>query len=524
MEKKKIVVQSLLVFLIGALIFGATRFQTTYAYFSDSGDAPLSYLAKLNNLYSENGMKLIQATFDVAKLQFVFDLNSVVKSNETDQYEVKIPTSCTFDKVTTTGTVENTNDTTRTVTFAANRGPGSIAVDMTCSIRVNRDVHFDATIMETIGNNPTFQYKKITYHEGYDEYVKHINQVEDTEKVPEDDVYNKFIAWVKAYNAKSGIQDAIGNQVLQYVGTVFKNNDSFKDEKNFDKLPGISISYDTNTKEYTFNALDNLVGYARTYVHYRDAQATTSVLFYFSTSSRNAVYQALLNYLNNYIYPKDKAKATMVYDYAYDNDIISSLMNGNFVSGWTLVVDNDNPGNTMVRFTKGFIESDSLSAKEKMPYVAFDSPRNMLAKVRSLVAIYYADIPEAVRTEIFNRTDIITSLQRNNNTVSTKESFKDYFIHKNGNEYVLIEISSDSSKQPGFNKVMITHLPVPSTMTVTFNNTNQDVTIQISDTTKESVLKTLGDLNTYFGTSIQEKDVTSSTLGNQQVIEYKITK
>lgn len=507
-----------------ALIFGATRFQTTYAYFSDSNDVPLSYTAKLNNLYSENNMTLTKATFDDVKLQFAFELNKAVHTNETDQYEIKIPSSCTFDTVTTTGNVIDKDVHSKTISFEEGSKTSSVGVNLTCAIRVNHDLDFQVDVVETIASNQTLLYKRIYYKEGYQNYIKHIDQVVDSKPVPSTDLYKNLIEWLNDYNTKAGIQADIKTQVMDYVNTVFKDDTSIKNKENFNKLPGISISYDESKDEYTFNALDNLVGYARTYNHYKNAQAMASVYFYFSTTSRNALYQALLNYLDNYIYPTDKGKANMVYDYAYDNDIISSLMDGNFVAGWTLTKDENNPGNTMVRFTKGFIESDALSAKEKTPYVAFDQPISMLAKANGLVGIYYPDVAENIRTEIFNRTDITNSITRNNSTVESKESFKDYFVHKNGNQYLLIEVSSDLSTQPGYNKITMTPIDVPSTMTITLNNTNNNITVQISDTTKESVMKTLDDLNNYFKTSIREEDVTQTTLGNQYVIEYTITK
>lgn len=516
--------------ILGSMV--STKIPSTYSYFSRSEDNSLVYQSQLYNLYDELSMQLESAAADNAKFRFSFQPSKILKEGETDSYTITIPNACFFEKVTVSPSTVLTEPSahTRVISYSksSNRSVANY-IYISCAIDKSADVlDFTSTVTSTIHEmNHTFLYKKYSYKEDYEEYLGRVNgTVESSGPITStsaDDLYNKFLKWVSTYTAKVGYNEAI----THYLTQVYKNGNDLKNPDKFHALEGFSIEYDQKKNTYTFQVLNNFVGYARTYE--QNKQSSTSVTYvYFSTNTKVRLNQALRHYLYTYLYPTSPTSASLVYDYILNNGgIYSVILNGNRMTGLSLSEYHADTLYSTVRMDKSLLLSMALSVKEKMPCIAisdYDGMRYTNFRYALNTTAASLGISTDMAKTIYNRADIASSATKNN-TATTPSSFTDYFIQQDGSRFLLIRVSSDITKEPLYNKMTITPITTVNGMGITFTNIDSSLKVHITYTNKSDVLQVVTQLNNYFGTSISEGDFTVLVNTNDEyTIEYTFAK
>lgn len=520
----KIIICSLL-FIGGIGLFNLPK---TYSSFNDKDDNALVYKSQLYNLYGgEYTMVLEHATMDTAKLSISFKTNSSVSKDETDIYKISIPNSCTFissDIITSgSGSIENSN--LYTITFNPNSNRNDFnKLYINCSIEPNKNLNYTANISETI-DEKEFIYMKYSYIESYKNYLNYVYDKVENSKVisgTSSNIYSQFIAWITEYAKSVGYEDTI----VDYVRNTYPNEEALKNPNNYNALLGFSIQYDSVNNKYTYKILDNFVGYARTYKNCKGGFCSIeSPYLYFSTTTKGGLYQALQNYLDKYIYPNNSEAANYIYNYVYDsNRFYDMIFNNAKINGLSLLketTDIDNKKIT-VALDKTVILSSAVSFNKNAPYIALGPSNWMITAFGNGLTTYYSNYSLNIRRTIRNRSDIQSSITKNSTNVVNASSFKDYFIEKSGEDYLIIKVASDGS----YNMFNITSISVSNNTLITFtNDDNNKLTINIKETTEDNAMKIVEVLDKYFGisTSINENNIISNT-DTEYIIEYKINK
>lgn len=522
---------SLIKIIICTLLFiggiGLFNFPKTYSSFNDKDDNALVYKSQLYNLYGgEYTMKLEHATMDSAKFSISFKTNSSVSKDEADVYKISIPNSCTFilnDIVTSgNGSIENSN--LYTITFNPNSNRSDFnRVYMNCSVEPNKSLNYIANISEVIDEKELL-YMGYSYTESYSNYLNHVYEKVENNKVisgTSSNIYNQFIAWITEYAKSVGYEDTI----LDYVKNTYPNEAALKNSNNYNALLGFSIEYDSTNNKYTYKILENFVGYARTYKNCKGGFCSIeSPYLYFSTTTKGGLYQALQNYLNKYIYPNNSEASNYIYNYAYDsNRFYNMIFNNTKINGLALLKDTSDVANGKITVTldKTVILSSAVSFNKNAPYIALGPSNWMITAFGNNLTTYYSNYSLNTRRTIRNRSDIQASITKNSTSGVNVGSFKDYFIEKDGENYLIIKVSSDGS----YNMFNIKQISVSNNSLITFTNDNNKLLINIKETTKDNAMQIVKTLDEYFGisTTISENNVISNT-DTECIIEYTIQK
>lgn len=525
LKKNKGIIKIALYTLLVLGGIGLMSFPQTYSSFNDKNDTALVYKSKLYNLYNSFTMNLQQATVDYARFTFTFTTNKAVLSNEKDVYQVLIPENCTFDDLSTSGVAFlDKSSHSVTINYDANSNREGInTVSITCSVEPNKNLNYIANITEIVDQKQLL-YIKYTYEESYSNYLGHVyEKVENSETISGkvNKLYDTFIAWVTEYGKYVGYEDTI----LAYVKNTYPNESALKNPNNFNSLLGFRIEYDSVKDEYTFKVLDNFVGYARTYNYCKNGMCSRDgILLYFSTDTKGSIYTAFQNYLSLYVYPNNTDAVNYVYNYSYSNNrLYDMIFNGTEINGISLIEKTPDVSNIRMtlQLEKNTILSTAISSSKNSPYIAFGTSEAMSTSFAYVLMDFYGDYSIDTLLEIFEREDIIASITKNSTDGTSVGVFKDYFIQKDGNRYLLIKVYSDGS----YNMFNITPVSVSNDISITFNNTTNKLTINVKGSTESNVKQVITNLDGYFGTSttISADNIKSNT-ATEYIVEYTITK
>ncbi len=517
----KIVVFFLLI--IGSI--GLINLPQTYSSFQHDESSALVYKTKLYNLYSEHNIILERATMDYIYLRFSFKPSEVGKNSKKDSYKIDIPNTCTFEKVKENAYIDKS---LHSYTVSYNNGTNRntvVNIHIKCAVTPNKELNYKTNVSATIDDQSPFLYTKYTYKETYDDYLKHVYaKVNDFIVISETskNFDNEFITWIREYGKYITGSE---KEAEEYVRKIYHGETELKDPNKFNALPGLSVEYDNYTGEYTFKILENFIGYSKTYHQYKIYGSPDSINLYFSTKTKGGLYQAFQIYLNEYIYPNKKDTADVIYQYAYnDNKLYDLIFNNKLTTGFIRLSYDASTGNSGITLIKSEILSAAMSEVKNKPYIAFDTFDNMMYSFgQGLTKFYSNEISKDIRGQIYNREDIQASITKNRKGATKVGAFNDYFVQKDGNRYLIINIKSDGE----INLFTITPVTIPNNdITITFSNTNNStLTINIKGTNKTSVNQTITNLDKYFKTSttIGSSNIKSDK-DNEYIVEYTVNK
>lgn len=523
-NKKRKFIAIYILLIIGSI--GIINFPSSYSYFTREEKSTLTYKMKLYNLSYKLPMILEQAKESTAQFKLSFKPSSAAISGQNDQYYIEIPDTCTFDHTDIIESVTDNNAHLKTVTFNQNSNRNrSNYVYINCPIEKNKDVKFIAKINAKFSDkSPKFTYIEYSYEESYNDYLKHVNEVVESKvSISKDsDIFAEFKKWISNYAVKEGftdISDKTKNPILNYVNQVFKTKEDIINPNNFNALPGLSIVYDEAVGEYIFKIVDNFVGYARTYSSRIENEP--NIILYFSTTSKEVIENAFEEYTKKYIFPNSSTSAKLLQDYIKQKGGISSvIVDGKTIEGTSLQTKDSK--NSSVLLYKGSILSLALTIKENTPCVAPSDSGTMLHNDFPRALQIASGLSSTVMQDIYYRDDIQKSIVKNN-TNTTPKSFTDYFVHQDGNKYYLIKISSDITNDPIYNRVTIDDITIPSGTNVTFNDSANYLTINITNTSQATVTQAVNTFNTYFKTTNNNLIVKTNT-ANNYTVELKYAK
>lgn len=468
----------------------------SYSKYYDNDTSALVYESTIHSkykgefeisLYGENSTNPSESlsNWQNAYLSFSFDRNNVIADGSTDVYTIQVPNGCRIIREYTTisnGGKRIGNAITYNTPYSSEEDNTNTIV-MRCSVNqlVNNKNKIIASVEveETIGDK-TFTYMDGTFEQSLqDYYEKHplpIQRVEwkqtadeqylmlpikntitdwstylPVNKTPLTD-WNFLIsgsyAWFrKSDGSETRIRSSYDVFNIVWLQNIVASNNAYADEiisyvsKSYPdeasitnaniELPGFKTTkYPTADGEmWKYEIAENFVGYARTAA----VDFTKYNYMYFSTDNANTLDEAFKMYLDTYQYQ------------GVDKEELRNLVN-------TLGVSNilnraDANGDIYIDGKRLFHYDSSDNRLElinnKVIRVPFASEDTMKATLESELAKIYEDISASA---IMNSKDVINSLVRNSTQNSNKESYNEYFIVQDGNEYLVVNVYSTGSE------------------------------------------------------------------------------
>lgn len=516
MTKKRKRIALVLVYML--LVIGGvnlTDFAQSHAYFTTNNkENPLKYQANVISAYQETQLYLDSnrtKTKTQAPFIFMFDINKGVNTKTQDKYTVTPPTNCQVNRIYGSGSSsKNSNSITLpALEDGSNKTyrEGSLTVEMTCELIIGQNRDFKASVTETV-KGKTFKYADTdTYKLIYSEYSKDISTEVDDSYGPvvgtEIELFEEFKIWITNY-AQQYYKDydssnkALSEYIIHYaINTeqgIFKNHEDFKialdiaKEKGIDKtsIPGISISYDSKKKAYTFKAEANLLGYARTYYSSLMANPLSpNFIFYFDSKNKDVINEAFDYYLEKFIYTDGTVNIETVKKYINSQSsegVAGLVLNGTKILG-------------MGKIGEGYyITKNDVIEFMNATYpvvLKYDTVRNMINYVNNIFSLKpMADVvsPEVIKDVLNNPGENRVFFEvLLNGTKATQEEKDKYsaITDKDGNpitfyraapqinyfvkydeankQYVLFTIWSDGSRG---NSIKVDTLKLPEGFTV----------------------------------------------------------
>ncbi len=527
---KKVVSRLLFILLfIGTIVISSLG--VTYAYFTKNEKNALVYTGGLYNLYNKYNMKLEKAFEKTAELSFTFKPTDALYEGETDEYEIILPTTCNFKNITSTAspTAFKQNVKTHTLKYTNSTDRNFVnKIDISCEVTANTDINVEVKINLKISTESTkIRYIHYQYSKKYSDYVTLVAPKVDESKdnVEENNLYSEFKTWITAIAGSTNFE----KEINKYV------NDKCTDEsclKN-NELLGLNVEKNKETQKYKFELLDNFIGYARMY--YQSTvfkNINEGIKLYFSSESSIEMDKALKDYLKMYVYPNNEKAVTTVYDYIKNNGGIKSVIdNGTMNDGATQILKlesyNNDTHDSNLQLYRGRVLSIA-SAKEGSDLLVLQLNSGDLSNdTRTMKAnfslgfkkLYSADLNTIVRS----RTDIMDSVTRISGIGDTTK-ITDYFIEKNGNDYLLFKVTTDPVNNPLVNSINLTSLTVGENDIITFVNDTNQVTINIESTTEQEVKDAISKLDSYFGKTTTDVNIVKNTETSKYSVQYVITK
>ncbi len=438
-------------------------------------------------LYDEENKK--PSDWENAYLSFSFDRNSVIADGSKDVYTIQVPNGCRIIREYTTisnGGTRIGNAITYNTPYSSEEDNTNTIV-MRCSVNqlVNNENKIIASVEveETIGDK-TFTYMDGTFEQSLqDYYEKHplpIQRVEwkqtadeqylmlpikntitdwstylPVNKTPLTD-WNFLIsgsyAWFrKSDGSETRIRSSYDVFNIVWLQNIVASNNAYADEiisyvsKSYPdeasitnaniELPGFKTTkYPTADGEmWKYEIAENFVGYARTAA----VDFTKNNYMYFSTEDTNTLNDAFKMYLDTYPYQGVDIEQIKNLVNQYDNGVSDILKlidtNGDIYIDGKLVFHYEASDNRL-ELIKETNEPDNIVR------VPFSDEATMKATLESEFAKIYENISI---NAIINSIDIMNSLVKNSTQNSNKESYSDYFIVQDGNNYILVNVYSN---------------------------------------------------------------------------------
>lgn len=450
------------------------------------------------SLYGENSSDPSQSLSSSKRAYFSFNFNrnSVIVDGSLDTYKITLPDGCVLDSLNTsisTGGVRNGNIITYSNSPYSKNVNNTNTIVMFCSVdklvNSKNQIDVSAKVEETIGEK-TFTYmdsefEPIPLLEYYEKHPLAVTKIDwkwtENEKyliipsnvdiknmrayLPTDltplsrtnfprvdldgylhfrDNAGKDTKLISVYN----IFDTVWLQNIVTVGNPYKDEivsyvkDTYLDEASITddtkKLPGLKVTKypTTNGFMWKYEIEENFVGYART----ANVDFTENNYMYFSTTDSNTLNEAFKMYLDTYPYQGvDKTELKNLVD-QYENGVSDILkladVNGDIFIDGKLVFHYEASDNRL-ELVKEAEEPDTII------HIPFNDEATMKATFESELKRIYSDLSESTITKINTDNDILSSILKNSTLNSNKESYSEYFIVQDGNNYILINVYSD---------------------------------------------------------------------------------
>ncbi len=510
----------------------------SYSKYYDNDTSALVYESTIHSkykgefeisLYGENSTNPSESlsNWQNAYLSFSFDRNNVIADGSTDVYTIQVPNGCRIIREYTTisnGGKRIGNAITYNTPYSSEEDNTNTIV-MRCSVNqlVNNKNKIIASVEveETIGDK-TFTYMDGTFEQSLqDYYEKHplpIQRVEwkqtadeqylmlpikntitdwstylPVNKTPLTD-WNFLIsgsyAWFrKSDGSETRIRSSYDVFNIVWLQNIVASNNAYADEiisyvsKSYPdeasitnaniELPGFKTTkYPTADGEmWKYEIAENFVGYARTAA----VDFTKYNYMYFSTDNANTLDEAFKMYLDTYQYQ------------GVDKEELRNLVN-------TLGVSNilnraDANGDIYIDGKRLFHYDSSDNRLElinnKVICVPFASEDTMKATLESELAKIYEDISASA---IMNSKDVINSLVKNSTQNSNKESYSEYFIVQDGNDYQLVNVYSTGTD---YTYVTVSNLDAKlenDTLSFSFSSKNEKDLLSIVNALDEHLI------------------------------------
>lgn len=514
------------------------------------------------SLYGEDEKNPLDSLskWDKAYFTFQFERNNVIADGSTDIYKINVPNGCMIiRKYTTISNGGILNTIANTITY--NNSPYSNEVDNTNTVvmqcTVDKLVNTKKQVIASVEVEEIIGEKTFTYMDGIfeqtlkDYYEKHplpIQRAEwkqtETEKyllLPTKDTATEWSAYLPINKAPltdynfltSGnyawFRDNNGNtvaslnnlydifnvvwlqhiltigssykdEIISYVKDTYPDETSIKDDTK--KLPGLKVTKYPTTDGFMwkYEIEENFVGYART----AKVDFTENNYMYFSTTDSDTLNEAFKLYLDMYPYQgvDNKAELKNLVD-QYENGVSDILKlanaNGDIYIDGKLVFHYEASDNRLELVKESVEEPDTII---RVPFK--DSSDKMIETFESeLLRIYGTKISSDAIQKIQESTDILTSLTKYATRTGKQDSYSEYFIVQDDQEYLLINVSSTGIE---YTEVTVSNLDAKEEYDVNdINKFNKILSINFSDSDNAELLKIINALDKHFiGNEIHE--------------------
>lgn len=449
------------------------------------------------SLYDEEKTK--PSTWENAYFVFEFNRNNVIIDGSKDVYTITIPKGCSIvSNLSTVSEHGSLNVLKSTITYEnypySKEEQNMNSIVMRCpidNIKSGNKISVSVNVKETIEDKEPFTYMDGTFEQSLVEYYENhplpsqrvewkqttneqylILPIKDTitdwsTYLPTDKApltswnflissTNPSYAWFRQNDGKETtlsspytvfntvwlqniltINSAYAEEIIAYVSQSYPNLASITDTSI--EVPGFKkykYQQTTEGEVWKYEIEENFVGYART----NAVDFTENNYMYFSTTDSNTLNEAFKMYLDTYPYQGvDKTELKNLVD-QYENGVSDILKlidaNGDIYIDGKLVFRYDASEN-LLELVKEAEEPDTII------HIPFNDEATMKATFESELKRIYSDLSESTITKINADNDILTSILKNSTLNSNKESYSEYFIVQDGNNYVLVNVYSD---------------------------------------------------------------------------------
>jgi len=538
----KIIFYTVLVFCISAFSY----FPKSYSkYIKD--EEPAKFYVGIDKLYIGDVQTLnlrSTSTYKVANYEFQFDRSQVMKDYDTSQQIlVKVEQEkCQITKIYSNGN-NSINGNEATITYTTS-GTDRVIVEYSCNVS---DITVTENELDLIYTNVKvyekfmpedveYLYAKAdgiktllsSYYEKYPIPKATISDDGKTLTIPEviDDKYTEFTTWINVINSN------YSNIIKTYIETTYNSQEDILNTTK--SLKGLTYTYDSTNNNHVYQIDDNFVGYARTY--YYVVKPDDFVKIYYSNPNltddeANGILRYYLEtYAINYGYTTEDINNIIQYvsKHGRHNGSLNGSLNYimkpnddstyNKIAGFTYL-----PEGGDIVFSSSLMSFVKASSEQKIT-IAFGGKVAMFNTYSDSLAVAFDFLSEEMITILTTDTSVFPqiykSIIKNNETVTEKTVYSDYFTVKDSNNnYVLVNVYSDKVNT----YVEVIELGVANTITVTNvdNQLNVSITLDNQDKvlSKSNVINTVAGLDSYLGTNYKDEIVDglfteSKTIGN----------
>lgn len=516
---------------------------STFSYFPKSyskyikEEEPVKFHVELEKLYIGYLEKLAPrstSTYKEANYIVRFNRSQVMKNSDESQYVyIEIEQSCNITNVSSNGKI--TIDGNKATIKYTNAQTDTVSVSYKCNVADITTVDNNLEVLYTnvyiyekfMPENIKYLYAKAEgnkilltdYYTLYPLPTAEISEDGKTLTIPSliEDKYTEFTTWLNLYGTSLNNQYDLA--IDSYITSIYNSQDDILDLTK--KLKGLSVTYDSNNESYIYQLDDNFLGYARTYYNHAVFSNFTKVVFSNSNLTDLEANEILKYYFSTYsTYTTEDIEKIITYvsKYGSINYMLAANDNGtrNQISGFVYLTDTGEIGiqTSLMNYVDAYINQEIT--------IEFASNIKMFNIFTNALPSTYSFLTDELITILNNNVKIANSIVKNNQSVTTKIVYNEYFTVQDPTtkKYILVNVSSDGISNT---IVKIVELTVVDTLTITQNgnNLNISITADNQDTTlaKTAIINMITSLDSYFITNYKDEIVdelftSSTTVGN----------
>lgn len=488
-----------------------------------------------------------------ASYKVEFNRSDLMTPNDQEQL-IKIiveqPT-CKIDSVVTSSSpIKNINNNEAVLKYNTSSTNGEkITVSYSCNVESIIDSNnFVATSIKIYEKNQ----EEVNYHEYANSFFKiektayyNIHPIPSSGISISDDKktlilpntitekYDEVKNWLNIYSQEYGLTQS---RVETYFKTVFNNDNDLINTSNFNKLKGLTISYNPTNQEYTFILDDNFSGYLKTY--YSFINSSNYLNYYFSNNNltdqeSNDLFEFYLKEYQIYNgYSDDEIDIIITYIKTLGS--IKKVTNNELtIPGLGYEMDYIYVSNRLLDYAKNY-----LDPKIK---INFDTSANMWKSFTNTVKSKYSFVSDELYSTLSTNLALNKSITKNN-TNKEPVAYSDYFKYydETNKNYVMLNVESSgaySEENPtgGNTYVELVQLgnatdlnlitEVSQENSLKNNLVGAEVTFDKNDTTmnpKDELIETVEALDNYLQTKDNTEDIIDEMFTESQNIDDTI--